>query len=265
MPSPRPENLGVLTPGSTRANLVLHLNDYDWATAQYRSTNRPLADIANDIGVSRSRLFDYFSREGISRDLSQQIAHRREQILAHESVDMTNGMMPTDDESVVAINATMQAILVREHRQDIRRMRLLALALLNELEQQTITADWFEDLGTILRDEDEKGRDKLNDVYKYVISTPGRTESLKKLAEVLKILITLERQAFGMREDYEDLVIRKGKLAAVSTDGGEPSEGEAVRDHISITKKFMQVLESTGMVVDANVKQTQVQPAPAHR
>lgn len=260
MPSPGPEKLGVLKPGSTRANLVLHLEDYEWATAQYRGTKRPIKDIADDIGVSRGKLFDYFSRNNISRDLGAEIAHRREQILAHEEVDMRDGLMPTDDESIIQINATMQAMLVREHRQDTRRMRLVVLAILNELEQQLVNTDLFEDLGTLLRSEDEHGRDKLNDCYKHVISMPGRSEAVKKLAESLKILIILERQAFGMRDDYEDGVIRRGKLATAVGDATD--EANMVKDHTSITQKFMRVLESTTQVTDVQAK---VQPAAAHR
>jgi len=50
----------------------------------------------------------------------------------------------------------------------------------------------------LMRSEDDKGVDKLNDLYRKVIATPQRIDSLKKLAETLKHLIYLEREAFDI-------------------------------------------------------------------
>src|SRR5437899_361704 len=238
MASPRIDKVVAETkPKTVRASLLVHRGDYEWATQQYRS-GKAIRDIADGIGEPRSKLFDYSSRKNISRDLSTEIHNRTNVLLAGDTIDMRQAIQPTSDEDIIAINATLQAALIREHRGDIRRMRMLALQLLNELEQQTIHADWYEDLGTILRSEDDKGTDKLNDAYKQVISTPGRTENLKKLAEILKILIALERQAFGMREDYEDSEIRRSKLAAATTQEQLPAVKD---DYMSITRKFMAV------------------------
>jgi hypothetical protein len=223
--------------GTSQHKLLQHLNDYDWATGQYRA-GRNINDIADDIGVARSQLFDYFSKNNISRDLSSEIRNKTNALLAGDQVDMTNAIMPTSEEEIIAINATMQACLIREHRADIRRMRKLAMAMLYELEIETTDRDLFEDLGTVLRREDEAGRDGLNDLYKKIISTPGRVDSLKKLSDVLKTVIMLERQAFGMRDDFEDSEIRKGKIA--SSQAQLPLS--VADDYQSITMRFMKVL-----------------------
>jgi len=45
---------------------------------------------------------------------------------------------------------------------------------------------------------DDKGYDKLNEIYHKVISMPGRVKSMKDLSDTLKTLIGLERQAYDI-------------------------------------------------------------------
>lgn len=235
-----------LQPGSAKTQLVLYMGDYDWATTQYRA-GMTLRMISDKTGISRGKLFDYFSNKGICRDIGQEVRNRTNQLLANDYVDMSQATQTADAEQIISINATLQAALIREHRTDINRMRRLCMAMLQELEHQTHALDWYLDLGEILRKEDDKGVDKLNDLYHKVISTPGRVDSLKKLGETLKILIALERQAFGMREDFEDSEIRKAKQAALT-----PADmSESTDDYTKITQRFMKVLGQA--VEEANV------------
>jgi hypothetical protein len=236
--------------------LMAHFKDFDYAVAQYRSSDKSIKDIADEIGVSRKTLFDYLSENNITRDLGKAIRDKTTEILAGDIID-ANGRMPTKAEDIIAINATLQASIIRSHRGDIDRFRRLVMLLLTELEGMTVYQDVFEDIGTMMRKEDDKGVDKLNDAYKKVISLPGRTDTIKKLGETLKTLILLERQAFGMRDDFEDDEIRRLKLAS------NPQEGPAVTNFDSITRKFMRVLgqspaqieDAVGLVPNVNVVQ----------
>lgn len=255
MPKPH-DRIKRVRADTKQRDLLLHLNDYEWATSQYRS-GRAVGDIANDIGVTRAALFDYFSRERISRDLTSEIRNRTNVLLAGDNVDMTHAIMPTTDEEVIAINATMQAALIREHRADIRRMRKLAMVLLHELEIQTVDHDLFDDLGTMLRSENKEGVDKLNEAYKKIISTPGRTDGLKKLSDVLKTVIMLERQAFGMRDDFEDSEIRKGKMASSQTH----LPTLITDDYEDITRQFQRVLDGVSDAVIVREESRPVQPS----
>ncbi|MCL6468701.1 MAG: hypothetical protein I4O48_10320, partial [Ralstonia sp.] len=103
------------------------------------------------------------------------------------------------DRLIVEANAEVIANIRLSHRKDISRSRTLAMALLGELEQQTGNLDLFEKLGELLRAPDDKGMDRLNDLYQKIISTPGRIDGMKKLAETLKNLIGLEREAYGLK------------------------------------------------------------------
>ena len=85
-------------------------------------------------------------------------------------------------------------------RKDIQRTRSITMALLEELEQHTGAENvaMLQSLGDMLRDEDEYGRDKLNDLYQKIISLPGRAKTMKDLGDSLRVLVALERQAFGL-------------------------------------------------------------------
>ncbi len=47
-------------------------------------------------------------------------------------------------------------------------------------------------------DQDDKGHDKVNEIYHKVISMLERVKSVKALSEALKSLIGLERQAYDI-------------------------------------------------------------------
>jgi predicted transcriptional regulator len=220
----------------SKKTLLRHYRDFDYAEAQYRTNTKTIKEIADEIGITRAALFDYISKNNVTRDLGAAIKNRTMEMLAGDIID-SNGRLPTKQEDLIQINATLQAAVIRSHRGDIDRFRRLAMALLSELEGMTVYQDTLEDIGTILRSEDKNGTDKLNDVYKRVISLPGRTDTLKKLGDTLKTLILLERQAFGMREDYEDEDIRRAKI---TSDPGKP-----VTSFDSITTRFMKVLGVT--------------------
>lgn len=231
--------------------LLLHYQDFDYAITQYRA-GKPIQECADEIGVTRARLFDHISKAGVTFDLGQAIRDRATDILAHDIVP-ANGRLPSTPDEVIQINATLQASIIRSHRGDIDRFRRLCMMFLDELEGMTQYRDVFEDLGERLRSEDRNGKDGLNEAYQKVISLPGRTETLKKLGETLKTLIGLERQAFGMRDDYEDDEIRKARLAPLGTD--DPVE----KDFGSITRKFMKYMGKADEVTDVPANQDQAQ------
>ena len=74
------------------------------------------------------------------------------------------------------------------------------MSLLGELERQAgvENAAILEELGELMRKEDGNGQDKLNDLYQKIISLPSRAKTMKDLGESLRVLVALERQAFGL-------------------------------------------------------------------
>ena len=175
--------------------------DWEKIELDYRAGVKTLRQIAEEHGISHVAINKRAKKDGWSRDLSGKIAARVEDLVTKEVVtkSVTSEARVTERE---IIDANAQAIVsVRlSHRKDIQRSRRITMGLLEELEQQTgaETVALLEQLGELMRSEDDRGQDKLNDLYQKIISLPGRAKTMKDLGESLRVLVTLERQAFGL-------------------------------------------------------------------
>lgn len=178
--------------------------DIDWERieADFRAGILSLREIAAaNPGVSHMTVKRRATKEGWSQDLSAKIAAKAEELVTRRAVTgAVTAERTVTDKQIVEVNAAAIASVRLGHRKDIVRFRNVALDLLAELESETGNAELFQDLGNFLRQEDDKGQDKRNDVYQKVISSVGRIDGVKKLAEVLKILIGLEREAYGIAD-----------------------------------------------------------------
>lgn len=174
--------------------------DWERIEADYRAGLLSVREIAAAQGISHVAVAKRAKRDGWVRDLSKRIQDKAEQLVTTRTVttSVTTERAVTD-RAIVEANAEVIAGIRLSHRKDISRSRTLAMALLAELEQQTGNLDLFEQLGEMLRCPDDKGVDKINDLYQKIISTPGRIDGMKKLAETLKNLIGLEREAYGLK------------------------------------------------------------------
>lgn len=174
--------------------------DWERIEADYRAGLLSVREIASAHGLSHVAISKRAKRDGWTRDLSKRIQDKAEQLVTTRTVtsEVTTEQAVTD-RAIVEANAEVIAGIRLAHRKDISRSRTLAMALLGELEEQTGNIELFQQLGELLRSPDDKGMDRLNDLYQKVISTPGRIDGMKKLAETLKNLIGLEREAYGLK------------------------------------------------------------------
>lgn len=152
-------------------------------------------------------IVQHYATAGVPRDLSGQItaaatAKARQvagELLTSDEVAILKAR-ELDEEIIEANAATIAGALIG-HRRAVKRYHTMTLQLLAELEAQTLNAEDLHALGAMMRSENERGVDKLNDIYHKVIATPGRVDAIKKLAETSKILIGLERQALGIADN----------------------------------------------------------------
>jgi len=152
----------------------------------------------NTMMISRRRNAEGWERQ----TYRERIKARAEDIVSRRSVtEEAENVTDVTKELMIEVAAKNQADLILQHRKLIPRFKKMVEDLLDELEIQTKNPVLFEELGEILEKPDDRGVDKLNAMYQKVISTPGRVGSLKQLAETLKILINLERQAFGLSDN----------------------------------------------------------------
>lgn len=180
--------------------------DWERIELDYRAGVLSLREIAekhpntNHVAISRRA-----KKEGWVRDLSEKIKNKAEKIVTEQTVtaDVTAKSSVSENE-IIDSNARVIADVRLSHRKDIGKARSLANSLLEELEHQTINREDYESLGILLRSEDERGIDKLNDLYMKAMSTPSRIVSMQKLADTMKTLIGLEREAFGIDKEVEE-------------------------------------------------------------
>ena len=178
-----------------------HVPDWERIELDYRAGIKTLRQIAEEHGITHGAVNKRAKRDGWERDLKAKIQQKADALVSRSSVST-----PVSKESkiaereVIEANAHAVANVRLAHRTDIQRTRRITMALLEELEGQTgaEAVDLLSKLGDLMRSDDDKGQDKLNDLYHKIISLPGRARTMKDLGESLRVLVALERQAFGL-------------------------------------------------------------------
>lgn len=188
--------------------------DWESVEIQYRAGIRSLKDIGREFDVSDAAIVKRARRDGWTRDLKAKIHAKAESKVSESLVSaQVSAQTKVREREVIEANAAAIADVRLAHRNDIRRSRELTNKLLEELECLTDNRELFEQLGELMHSPDDKGMDRLNDLYRKVVELPNRTKVMKDLAETLKTLIALERQAYNLdeqqhEEPYEDRLRR---------------------------------------------------------
>ena len=175
--------------------------DWESVEIQYRAGIRSLKDIGGEYGVSDAAIIKRARRDEWARDLKAKIQAKADAKVSAALVSAeVRAQTKASERQIVEVNAQAAADIRLTHRSDIRRNRALVARLMDELEQQVgpENAALLADLGEIMREPDENGQDKRNDLYRKIISLPERSKTAKTLAETLRITVDMERQAFGM-------------------------------------------------------------------
>ena len=171
----------------------------DWLAieADYRPNKLSLRTIGEKYGCTEGAIRKRAKKEGWVRDLSEKIKNKADDLVRREAVRAST---QTENE-IVEANALHSAAIQINERKDVSKARNVAMSLLAELESQVTNKELYENLGELMRAADEKGMDKLNEIYHKVISFGGRTDSMKKLGDTLKTLIDLERRVYKIDDD----------------------------------------------------------------
>lgn len=173
----------------------------DWEAIEtaYRTGSQSVREIAAQFGISHAAISKRAKKESWDRDLQARIQAKADALVTKREVTKKVTMEKlVTERQIVEANAEVIANVRMEHRGDIRRARTLTNSLLEELESECSDVAALDQLGELLRREDDKGMDKLNDLYHKIISLPGRVKAMKDLADSLKNLIALERQAYSL-------------------------------------------------------------------
>ena len=178
--------------------------DWDALEPHYRAGIRALKDIGKQFEVSAPAIVQHAKKNGWTRNLKAKIKAKADAKVAaamlNEAVlnGQVNAKAKVNEALTVEVESEVQARIRLSQRKDIGKGRELVNSLMAELEAQTGSMDLMLRLGELMAQPDENGVDKLRDLYHKAISLGNRVGTMKSLAEALKNLIALERQAFGM-------------------------------------------------------------------
>lgn len=173
--------------------------DWERIELDYRAGAKSVREIAAERGVSHTAINKRAKAGDWSRDLKAKVKAKADALVSRATVSAEVSTKQVASEAkTVEVEATVQARIRLTHRADIGRSRRLAMTLLEELEQQSAQVPELMRLGEIMNSPDENGADKLNQLYQKIIALPSRTKTMKDLADTLRVLVALEREAFSI-------------------------------------------------------------------
>jgi hypothetical protein len=179
--------------------------DWERIELDYRAGALSLREIASQHGIAEGTIRARAKKNDWLRDLSQKVNQKVSDLLRKKELrSELRSSEAYNERLLIESNALAIANVRLTHRSDISRFKRLSIKLLDELESQTDHQDLYQELGELLRQPSESGQDRRNDLYQRVIDMPSRIDGVKKLADTLKILIGLEREAYSINEKTED-------------------------------------------------------------
>lgn len=184
--------------------------DWEAIESAYRAGVLSLREIASQHGISDTAIRKRAKKEEWTRDLAAKVKAKADDLVRKREVRaQVRSENQISERELVEATAEAIANVRMEHRGDIKRARELANLLFSELSAECTDVDALHKLGELMLNPDDKGQDKLNDLYHKIISMPQRVKSMKDLSDTLKTLIGLEREAYSIKED-EPSSVNKG-------------------------------------------------------
>lgn len=184
--------------------------DWEAIESAYRAGVLSLREIASQHGISDTAIRKRAKKEEWTRDLAAKVKAKADDLVRKREVRAkVRSENQISERELVEATAEAIANVRMEHRGDIKRARELANLLFSELSAECTDVESLHKLGELMMSPDDKGQDKLNDLYHKIISMPQRVKSMKDLSDTLKTLIGLEREAYSIKED-EPSSVNKG-------------------------------------------------------
>lgn len=176
----------------------------DWEAIEraYRAGLLSIREIASTQGITHGAINKRAKRDGWERNLKAKIQAKADALVSKRAVSTLVSTKQADTErEIIEVNAEVIANIRMAHRGDISRGRRLTNKLLDELEALTDEQGTIKELIAQLKDADHDDGDAMADVLALANkmgALPSRTKTMKELAETLKTLVALERQAYDL-------------------------------------------------------------------
>lgn len=184
--------------------------DWERIESDYRAGVLSIREIAGQHGITDTAIRKRAKTQNWERDVAAKAQAKADALVRRAEVrTKVRTEAAISERQLIEATAQVIADVRMQHRGDIAKARRLSMTLLAELESQTGSLELLEQLGELLRSEDDRGQDRLNDLYQKIIATPSRIDGVKKLSDALKNLIGLEREAYGLNAVAEQKAAHK--------------------------------------------------------
>lgn len=198
----------------------------DWEAVEihFRAGIKTLRQLGDEYGVSHVAIQKKAKALGWTRDLTEKIQQKAKEIVARRTVEsvrkpvVTSGVTKepvtkkqqlTDAQTVTEYGAVLANVEMTQREDvslsaDVARSQLIELQLLGDprfRQALEALADAMDESGP-----DEKGNwkvDKDAELFRYIISLPGRTKMLKEITGSQGIAIPLQRKVNRMDSEGE--------------------------------------------------------------
>lgn len=186
----------------------------DWVVIEreYRLGIRSSIAIASEHGITEAAIRKRAKKEGWIRDLNAKVRARADDLVRKAAVRAeVRTTWKAAEAREVEVAATAMTTVRLAQRADIQKARTLVNSLMAELEAQTGDPKLFRDIKQVLLAKDDgapltgEERNKVQDAHRKALSLGARVTNMKALAEALRILIALEREAFGIDSSSADV------------------------------------------------------------
>lgn len=202
----------------------------DWEAIErdYRAGLMTLRQIADEHGVTHGAINKRAKRDLWERDLAAKVQARADALVSKQLVskEVSKTALVTERQ-VIESNAQVIADTILNQRSDVQAGMRIVASLMSELTAicGPEKSQELEKLGELMRSENDNGVDKLNDLYRLVISLPERSKTAKTLTEALRNLIELQRKILKLDEDPAKMAAQ----ARANSNSGMTDAERAVR------------------------------------
>lgn len=199
----------------------------DWLAIEkaYRAGILSVRAVALDAGVTEAAIRKRAKRDLWTRDLSEQIRQRADELVLADAVRTPSTQLTPEMEcELVEDGAELQRRVRRGHQQDIGRLRAVFANLLEMIrvasseQGQALIRQLIESANPPVEGETEwaalRRTTRIKRKLESVLGLTSRVESAKKLTEMLEKLVRLEREAYGIKDEeaktseFEDLLAK---------------------------------------------------------
>jgi hypothetical protein len=173
--------------------------DWEAIEALYRCGLLSIREIAKTHGLSDGAVRKRAKRDGWDRDLTAKVnAKVRSELVRTEVRTEVRTQDAVSERAMVEAGAAQIIALVRDHRTQISRHRALVDKLMEQLEGAADHRDLLKQIIDDVEDGSTGASAKRREALMRAVALSSHASVLKNLADTLKVVIALEREAFNV-------------------------------------------------------------------